>query len=181
MLARFMGETTRTTTDLELLYRGAICPITTVYATATGGTGGFTAAGYFNGKLYYGTLHAISDQKFKTNVRDLQGALPKIMALKPKHYEMRTQEYKGRVNLPEGSHLGLIAQEVEMVFPELVSVAYVPASLTQEEQKNRVKKEPLEYKALDYTGIIPVLVRGMQEQQAQIEALKSELESIKSK
>ena len=50
--------------------------------------------------------------------------------------------------------LGLIAQEVEPVLPELVL-------------RERDAKEPL---GLNYLGLVPVLVKGMQEQQAQIEA-----------
>lgn len=150
-----------------------------VYASAIGGSGGFSTAGYFNGKLHYGTLHAISDRKFKKNVRDFQDGLGKIMALKPKRYEMRRGEFDGHVDLAEGKHIGLIAQEVEMIMPELVSVAYAPVSIDKEEKTSRTRKELLEYKSLDYTGIIPVLIKGMQEQQLQIQELKTELERLK--
>lgn len=160
--------------------------VTGVHAIANAGSGGTAIAGYFDGQLHYGSLHLISDQMFKRNVRDLQGGLGKIMALKPRLYEMKTEEYKGRLNLPKGEQVGLIAQEVETVLPQLVTPTAAPVRLTKEEREKKVKKEPVKYKSLDYTGIIPVLISAVQEQQAilleqqtEIEALRAEVAALK--
>jgi hypothetical protein len=150
-----------------------------VYASASGGSGSFAAAGFFNGQLWRVSDHYISDQKLKTNVRDVPDGLPKVMALKPRLYEMRTNLYKGKLNLPEGEQIGFIAQEVETVLPQLVSEGFVPAHLTQEERKNKVKKEPTQLKGVDYTSMIPILVKAIQEQQALIEALQAEVAALK--
>jgi hypothetical protein len=58
-----------------------------------------------------------------------------------------------------GTHLGFLAQDVREVLPDLV---------TEMESG---------YLRVDYDGVIPVLTRAIQEQQAQIEAMKTGLES----
>ena len=55
-----------------------------------------------------------------------------------------------------GLQLGLIAQEVEKVLPELVTTT----------------KDAEQTKGLNYTGLLPVVIKAIQEQQQQIEALK---------
>jgi hypothetical protein len=150
-----------------------------VSSSVYGGSGSTLIAGYFDGELHYGSLHEISDQKFKRNIRDLPNGVVTIMALRPRLYEMKTEEFKDKLNLPQGEQIGFVAQEVEGVLPQLVSDAAAPARLTREEQKNKVKKQPTKYKALDYTGMIPVLVKAMQEQQALIEALQAEVATLK--
>jgi hypothetical protein len=42
---------------------------------------------------YTGTWSAVSDKKFKLNIRPMTSALDKIMLLKPSLYEMKTKEY----------------------------------------------------------------------------------------
>ena len=154
--------------------------VTGVHVTANSGPGGTEIAGYFDGELHYKSLHEISDQMFKRNIRDLQGGLDKIMALKPRLYEMKTEEYKGRLNLSEGEQIGLIAQEVETVLPQLVTPTAAPVRLTKDERAARVKKEPVKYKSLDYTGLIPVLVAAVQEQQAMLLEQKTEIEVLRA-
>jgi hypothetical protein len=157
---------------------------TGIYARASGGyeTYGILAeawggsnddwAGFFNGKIYVGGTTYPSDIKLKKNVQPLSGGLEKIMALKPKTYEMKTEEYKGKLALPAGKQFGLIAQEVEQVFPEIVKPVNAPAPLTEEERRKGVKKEGTKFKSVDYTSLIPVLIEAIQEQQKEIEALK---------
>ncbi len=57
-------------------------------------------------------------------------------------------------------NLGLIAQEVEPLLPELVSTG-IDAEHT---------------KGINYIGLIPVLVKGVQEQQTQIEQQQGRIE-----
>jgi hypothetical protein len=58
--------------------------------------------------------------------------------------------------------IGLLAQEVEKVFPELVS------------GKDGSK-------TVDYGKLVPVLIEAIKEQQREIEKLKLEIEQMKSK
>ncbi|MBN1186453.1 MAG: tail fiber domain-containing protein, partial [Bacteroidales bacterium] len=66
-----------------------------------------------------------------------------------------------------GRHYGFTAQELEEVFPELVSTEAHPP----EDEKG----EPLIYKSINYIEMIPILTQAIQEQQEEIEDLKKEL------
>jgi hypothetical protein len=147
---------------------------------ALGGTygiyaSGSTYAGYFGGKVYSTGGYTTSDQKLKQNIRDFTSAMDIINKLKPKQYEFRRDGNYKLMNLPQGSHFGLIAQDVEKVLPDLVNdtkfetaMAYpqaAEAALQQvhESGKTETQSEIIEFKALNYTELIPVLIKGMQE------------------
>ncbi|MCD6024206.1 MAG: type sorting protein [Fibrobacteria bacterium] len=155
-----------------------------VYSSAGNGGVADAYAGWFNGDVAVtGSCNPCSpsDVMFKKNVRDYRGGLGKILALKPRAYEMRTDEFKDRMNLGKGTKVGFIAQEVEQVMPELVHTLSAPPKLSIEEQKQKVKKEPTKFRAMNYNELVPVLVQAMQEQQAQIEAMKTELAALKAR
>jgi len=146
-----------------------------VYVVATGTPGygiyasGSTLAGQFSGSgTYTGTWVQASDERLKTNVAAVDGALQKIMALKPKSYTYDRDTYS-KMNLPEGKHYGLLAQEAELVIPEVVSTISAPEGMT------KASSAPEQYKAIDYIGLVPILVAALQEQQKRIEALEKAL------
>lgn len=142
-----------------------------IYADGYGTANSWSA--YFPGNVFVGGyFDNSSDLMLKKNIRSLDGGLNKVMAMKPKVYEMKTDEYKEFLSLPSGDRFGLIAQELETVIPNLVHANTAPARLTPEERKNHVKKAGLKFKSVDYMGLIPVLIQAIQEQQAEIEALK---------
>lgn len=144
------------------------------------GGASFVAAGYFNGDAWAYAFPNISDRKFKRDIRDVTGGLDKIMALKPRTYMFKAEEFKGSMNFDKRSHIGFIAQEVESVLPELVLDGVNAVPLTEEERKQGVKKEPIAFKGVDYTGVIPVLVKAVQEQQALIESMRTEIAALKA-
>ena len=134
-------------------------------------------AGYFDGNLVYtGSLYKISDAMFKTNLRPVDGALEKILALEPRKYSYDRGRHAG-VSLPHGEHYGLIAQEVEEVLPELVGDLLHPGrpSLRGDEPE----EESFGYKGINYIELIPILVQAIKEQQQTIEDLKAEVEALK--
>lgn len=141
--------------------------------------GHFALAGSFAGDVYAtGDIHADgvvtwSDAKFKKNIAPLQGAMETVMSLKPKVYEMKTEEFKDHMSFTEGRRFGLIAQELETVLPELVNNSFAPAKVSVEDRKKGVSKPPLEYKSVNYTALIPVLIAALQELQAEVDALKA--------
>ena len=118
---------------------------------------------------YTGSWSSVSDLKFKKNIQRMEeGLLSKIMQLSPKTYEMRTKEFE-RMNFNEGKQFGFIAQELQEIFPELVSQAVHPAL---------DNGESIEYLAIDYISLMPVLVQGMQEQQHLIEQQQKTIEQL---
>lgn len=148
-----------------------------IYAEGTTYAGRFQGNGVFNGNLTVtGTCACTpSDEKLKKNVKPLNKGLDVIMALEPKAYDMKVDEFKGKLNLAEGPQVGMIAQAVEKIMPELITKVNIPGHESLDEKGNVVKTEAVDYKSLNYVGLIPVLVKAIQEQEAKIEALERKL------
>jgi Chaperone of endosialidase len=132
----------------------------TLYASSTGNVGiGTTSPGFkldVNGAIRcVGAVNTTSDQRLKQQIRPLGGALARVQALRGVRYTFRPGQYAG-LNLPQGEQIGVLAQEVEAVFPELVST------------------DAQGYKAVNYAQLTPVLIEAIKEQQRQIEQLKAQ-------
>ena len=117
---------------------------------------------YVNGTARSSAWNLISDSRFKTNVKQLSGALNKLKMLKGVSYNWRVDEFKDR-GFNRETQIGFIAQEVEKVLPELVSTSTDG------------------YKAMNYNGMTAVLVEGVNDQQKKIEELELVIEELKSK
>ena len=105
-----------------------------------------------------GTIAADSDARFKQDLRPLTGVLAKLEALTPLSYAPSALAV-ARGQTPEVRQLGVLGQELEAVFPELVT-AYGEEA----------------YRAVDYSRLTVVLLEAIKEQQRQIEAQQQELE-----
>jgi hypothetical protein len=159
-------------------------------------------AGYFRGKVYAedrvgikttsaaydldvnGTIRCVSliqssDLRLKKEVKEMEkGSLGDLAQLKGVTYKLKTPEElgintsptlpsdTGNISVPLNilspdhyakEYTGFIAQDVQKVFPDLVS----------EDADGKL--------AIDYFGLIPVLVEAIKEQQAEIEALKKQV------
>ena len=155
----------------------------TFYASEGAGTARHYAA-YFNGPVSVNgeVVHA-SDGKFKKDVEALAGAgvLEKVKRLKAKKYKYK-QSGEGRgMGFSDRARYGFVAQEVEAVFPELVTeeahlVEEAVAGVGGEGEVAAPSFREVTYKALNYTDLIPLLVQALQEQQGEIEALREALE-----
>lgn len=60
----------------------------------------------------------VSDRRLKEQIKPLDNTLERLLSLRPVTYVWRPEYFE--VHKREGQELGLIAQEVEKVFPELV-------------------------------------------------------------
>ena len=61
-----------------------------------------------------------SDARLKTNIKNIENALQKVLTLNGVTFNWRAEEFPDK-NFDNESHIGVIAQEVEKVFPQLVS------------------------------------------------------------
>jgi hypothetical protein len=129
------------------------------YATTLG------YAAYFSGNIYCTGSYLPSDEKLKENIQPLENALDKIMQLKTNTYYFK-QEY-AKLNLPASRQYGFTAQNIENVFPELIKVN--PA---------KAEEQPIEFKAVNYIGLIPILTEAIQEQQALLNARDEKLDDL---
>jgi hypothetical protein len=129
------------------------------------GTSTYRFAVGFNGTIsaVSTVISSISDARLKENVRDLNVGLSEIMALKPRLYDWK--EGKG-ADIKNAR--GFIAQEFEIVFPDLIDESRDPAPEGEEP-----------YKAVR-ADLIPVLVKAIQEQQALITTLTARITALES-
>jgi hypothetical protein len=99
-----------------------------------------------------GTVTAPSDIALKENIKDLGLTIDinKIMELNPKSYTYKKDKKDKK------THYGLIAQEMEQVYPDLVY-----------NDKGS--------KTINYVELIPVLVLKIKDLQEQIDVLKNKI------
>ena len=99
---------------------------------------------HINGNFRATATSVTSDRRWKRNIRPLKRPLDKVIELKGVAYEWNVDEHPDR-GLGQGKQIGLIAQDVEKVIPELVS------------------KDRDGYKAVSYTKLTAVLVEAVKE------------------
>jgi hypothetical protein len=124
---------------------------------------------YSNGNIQntnnsYGQL---SDIKLKENISDATPKLDDVMKVKIKNFNYIGDDMK---------QLGVVAQELEEVFPGLI----YETPDTKIVDKKEVETGTFT-KGVKYSILVPILVKAMQEQQFMIEDLKSRLEIIENK
>ena len=94
-----------------------------------------------------------SSRRWKTNIQTLTHALDKVQRLRGVTYDWKA----------DGKHdVGLIAEEVGAVFPEIVDF----------------EANGTDAKALDYARLVAVLIEAVKEQQKQIGAMQAVIESL---
>jgi hypothetical protein len=131
-------------------------------------------AGYFAGNVYCSGTYSGSDQNLKQNIHDFSGAIDILLRLHPEQYQFRQDGNYALMNLPRGNHYGLIAQDVEKVLPNLVKDSKFETRYAKPDGVNEDQKtETLSFKALNYTELIPIIIKGIQEQQQVIEDLQN--------
>lgn len=86
----------------------------------------------------------ISDERLKKNITPMNSVLDKIRKLKAVEFDFNTEDYPDRI-MSDKHQIGLIAQDVEKVFPELVNT----------------NKEG--YKSIDYARLSVILLKAMNE------------------
>ena len=96
-----------------------------------------------------------SDIRFKENITPIENPIDKIRKISGNTYDWKA-ELKD-IHGYEGNDVGVIAQEVEAVLPQLV--------------QNRDNG----YKAVKYDKLVALLIEGIKEQQLQIEQLRIDL------
>lgn len=153
----------------------------------------YSYAGYFVGNVYTTGSYLPSDLKLKKNVKDVNSAMDIINQLHPKQYEYRQDGDFKAMNLPQGNRFGLIAEDVEKVLPNLVKETkyekIVSASSNTARNTNngkegaptvedKTKTISIDYKALNYTELIPIMIKAMQEQQQTIDELQRKVDQL---
>lgn len=142
---------------LQPLHFGAI-PILSKY----NGTASFYVTAY--GHVYHSGLFQLSDSTVKENIVPVTGALAKVLQMRGVYYNRKKEGLADSNDwltiLPGGNmptELGLLAQEVETIVPEVV--------VTREDGK----------KALAYQSLVALLIEAIKEQQERMDLLEEQL------
>jgi len=114
-----------------------------------------------DGDITYGSLSARSDIRLKSNIKSLTNSLDQVKRLRGISFNWKEKSNINNVDRCN-QHIGLIAQEVEEVIPELVNTA------------------PDGYKSVEYANLVAVLVEAIKEQQVMIDNQKNEIGDLKS-
>lgn len=108
-----------------------------------------------------------SDARDKTNIRNLNYGLKEIM-------QLHTVRYNWKDAVEEGDKLGIVAQEIQQVLPEVVR----NWDYSIDEQTGKKTKVTSDKLGVAYSDIIPVLINSIQEQQKEIEDLKRMVQQL---
>ena len=100
-----------------------------------------------------GDLSINSDARLKANIISLGSTLAKVLQIDGKSYTMKKDENNKQ-------KIGVLAQDIEKVFPELVS------------ESNGVK-------SVNYQGLVPVLINALKEQDAKMNEQQTEIDELK--
>ena len=120
-------------------------------------TGDMTAAG---------NVTAYSDIRLKENIKPLENCLSKLMNLNGVSFNWK--DLPDIVGHPGKKDYGIIAQEVEKVFPEVIH------------ESAHESPDGDKYKTVAYDKLVPVLIEAIKEQQNDINNLKQQIKELKS-
>lgn len=115
-------------------------------------------AGYFVGNVHAtGSITNGSDKNLKENITPLDNALSLLSNVKPSKFNFKTMPYMA---LPSGLQYGVIAQDLQSVFPDLVSDVIFPEII---DTAGNVVNPTQTFKGVNYIGLIPIAIQGIKE------------------
>jgi hypothetical protein len=98
--------------------------------------------------------YSTSDIRFKENINPIDNALEKLDQIGGYTFDWKTEEELVSLHGFKGHDIGVIAQEIEAILPEVVTT------------------RDSGYKAVKYEKIVPLLIQAIKEQQLQIKELQ---------
>jgi len=107
---------------------------------------------------------SISDEKLKENIVDASPKLDELMKIQIKNFNFKGDDKK---------NLGVIAQQVETIFPKLIDERKDTHPTTNEDLGTTTK-------SVKHSVFVPMLIKAMQEQQTIIDDLKSRIETLEN-
>jgi hypothetical protein len=130
-------------------------------------SGGDVAYMYSNGNWtnLNNSYGALSDIKLKENIADATPKLEKINQVRVVTYNLKSD--------PSQKQIGVIAQELEQVFPSMVE-----ETADRDTEGNELDTKT---KYVKYSVFVPILIKSIQEQQALITTLTARIEALEAK
>ena len=145
------------------------------------GNPGF-AAGFYGDIETTGNVYAASDEKLKTNIKQLANALSRLQQLPVKEYDFdKNLATPSKLSLPGTHQFGFLAQDVQNIFPNLVTSVTIP---TVDHSTNAAHPKVTgtnSFLAVNYVSFIPLLTKAIQELSLENDALKKRLDALEAK
>jgi hypothetical protein len=142
-----------------------------------------------NLSVKYNVTAYSSDARLKDNVTNIENALEKVLKIRGVTFDWNeTAEQNGFNPKIKYNDVGVIAQEVEEILPQVVELApfdiFTPGpddDVDSEEIKNKIGKSKSgnNYKTVDYAKLTPLLIEAIKEQQKLIEDLQNEMKNLR--
>jgi hypothetical protein len=168
-VARIVSKNSSTYTGNILILVGFRTTTNSTYnlinATNNNSSGQFIVRDSGNVQNTTGTYGAFSDVKLKENIVDATPKLEKLNQVRIVNYNLK--------NNPQQKLLGVVAQELEQIFPNMVEEA-----IDRDADDNDLGTTT---KSVKYSVFVPMLIKAMQEQQAIITDLKARIETLENK
>ena len=112
----------------------------------------------------------------KENITNLTDCLAKIIQLQGLTYTWKKLDEEGySIAQDDATYIGLLAQDVEAVFPLLVKNDSTNDHFADEYTNDDGEVVPAvekRYKSLNYSGLIPILIEGVKELAAKVKVLE---------
>jgi hypothetical protein len=113
-----------------------------------------------------------SDERLKENITEIDNAIEKVMSLRGVTYNSnQLAESFGYTNKDE--QVGVIAQDVEKVLPQVVKAA--PFDIISLQEGIEISRSGENYKTVQYEKLVPLLIQAIKEQQVMIEELQKKV------
>jgi hypothetical protein len=159
------------------LFKNSVANTDQAFCVANGVAGGtvsFQVLASGNAQNTNNSYGAISDAKLKENIVDATPKLEKLNQVRIVNFNMIGDEQK---------QIGVIAQELEQIFPGMVeeSPDYEEVTTTDEDGNETTERVATgtTTKSVKYSVFVPMLIKALQEQQAIITQLQADVAALK--
>jgi hypothetical protein len=117
-----------------------------------------------------------SDERLKTKIEIIDQALQKVIRIRGVTYNPNELAAEFGFD-PEERKAGVLAQDVEMVFPEAVKPA--PFDITTDENGDEISKTGDNYKTVQYEKLVPLLIEAVKDLWGEVSELRVKVQELK--
>jgi len=128
---------------------------------AIGGATNSSYVFFVNGKFGSAGINELSDRRFKTDIEQYKTSLEQVCKLQAVTYKWKKEQYPER-NFTDNTEIGFIAQEVEALFPELVTT------------------DAEGYKTVQYSRTVAILLEAIKELNTIVQAQQNQITKLEA-
>lgn len=149
------------------------------YGAKPAGGSGFGGL-FLNDLGYSGGVYNVSDRRLKKDIKPINNALDLVSQISLYSFKFKTEEFD--VLGDEGTHFGVIADELYLILPELVRSKTIIAgevrSLPKEKQLRGVDGE---VNMVNYVEMIPISIQAIKDLNNKVDQLVQENNELKKR